>query len=259
MEEQNRETEIRLLDLWTIFKRCWWQMLIVLVVVAVAVYIGLSATHQDAYTAKLSIYVMTTPTDSESPTNSSLGTTAITIAQNLINDCLELSKSPEQILRPVMVSQNLEDLIEIEDLQRMYSVQRAENARVLYLSVTSSSPERSAELVNALGEQTCSYFNTLYDQQLLNVVDHASAPTAPSNPISMMTIALIALVAAVVVYGIYFLKFILDDKINNADDVEKYLGLSMLGVIPNRQDSGRKKSKYGYYYSYTADGEKKRQ
>ena len=58
MEEQNKETEIRLQDIWMIFKRCWWQMLIILVVVSVLVYIGLSVTHEDEYTANVSIYVM---------------------------------------------------------------------------------------------------------------------------------------------------------------------------------------------------------
>ena len=40
----------------------------------------------------------------------------------------------------------------------------------------------------------------------------------------------------------------MNDKINSAEDVEKYLGMSMLGMIPNRNDSVRRKSKYGYYY-----------
>ena len=36
MEEEIKQTEIRLLDLWSIFKKCWWLMLAVLVVVSIA-------------------------------------------------------------------------------------------------------------------------------------------------------------------------------------------------------------------------------
>lgn len=258
MEEQNKETEIRLQDIWMIFKRCWWQMLIILVVVSVLVYIGLSVTHQDEYTANVSIYVMNTPNKGEN-NNNDFSTTQISMAMYLIKDCLALGKSHDQILQPVMVSQNLEGLIEIEDLEKMYSIKKAEDAHVLYLSVTSSSATRSAEIVNELANQTCKYFNRIYNQELLSVVDYAQVPDKPSNPVSMITILLIGFVAAVVLYAVHFVSFIMDDKINSAEDVEKYLGLSMLGVIPNRQESGRKKSKYGYYYSYTADGEKKRQ
>ncbi|MBQ8213010.1 MAG: hypothetical protein IJZ80_03290 [Clostridia bacterium] len=258
MEEQTKETEIRLQDLWTIFKRCWWLMLIVLVAVSVLAYTFLSLTHEDEYTANVSIYVMNTPDKSDGNTNNSFSTTHISMAMYLIKDCLELGKSYDQILQPVMASQNLEGVIAIEDLEKMYTIKKADDAHVLYLSVTSSSAERSRDIVNAFADQTCTYFNKVYDQELLSVVDYAQVPERPSNPISMMMILLIGFVCAVVVFGVYFIKFIMDDKINNADDVEKYLGLSMLGVIPNKHESGRKKSKNGYYYSYSADGGRKR-
>ena len=258
MEEQTKETEIRLLDLWTILKRCWWLMLIVLVVVSVLAYTFLSLTHEDEYTANVSIYVMNTPDKSNGNTNSDFSTTHISMAMYLIKDCLELGKSHDQILYPVMVSQNLEDVVDIEDLEKMYKIQKADDAHVLYLSVTSASAERSCDIVNAFADQTCTYFNKVYNQELLSVVDYAKVPEKPSNPISTMMILLIGLVCAFVVYGIYFIKFIMDDKINNSDDVEKYLGLSILGVIPNKHESGRKKSKNGYYYSYSSDGSKKR-
>ncbi len=255
-EQQSKETEIRLQDLWALLKHCWWQLVIVLVVVSMLLYIGLSVVHQDEYTATVSIYVMNTPNKGDS--GSDFGTAQISMAMYLIKDCLELGKSHDQILRPVMISQNLEGLIEIEDLERMYSISKATDAHVLYLSVTSASAQRSADIVNALATQTCEYFNAVYEQRLLSVVDYAVVPTQPSNPVSILTVLLVAFVCAVLVYGIHFMRFILDDKINTPEDVEKYLNLSTLGVIPNKNDVGRKKSKYGYYYSYTADGEKKR-
>ncbi len=258
MEEQTKEIEIRLQDLWLIFKRCWWLMLIVLVAVSILAYTALSLTHEDRYTANVSIYVMNTPDKSDGNYNGNFSTTHISMAMYLIKDCLELGKSHDQILQPVMVSQNLEGVVDLEELEKMYTIKKAEDAHVLYLSVTSASAERSRDIVNAFADQTCSYFNKVYDQELLSVVDYAQAPDKPSNPISMMMILLIGFVCAFVVYGIYFVMFIMDDKINNSDDVEKYLGLSMLGVIPNKYDSGRKKSKNGYYYNYSADGGRKR-
>lgn len=255
MEEQNKETEIRLQDLWSILKHCWWQMLIILIALAVFVYIGLTLTHEDEYTATLSLYVMATPNEENQGTP--LGSTQISVATNLINDCEILIKSRDQVLRPVAM-EIFQDEAWIDKLDGMLSVSRADSARVLYLKVTTSSAERSAEIVNALGDQACTYFNGMYDQRLMNVVDQAEVPQNPSNPISPMTVLLIAFVGAVAVYGIHFLKFILDDKINNAEDVERYLGLSMLGVIPNKHDSSRRKSKYGYYAAYRADSNSER-
>ena len=252
MEEQSKETEIRLQDMWTILKRCWWQMLIVAVLLAVVLYIGLTFTHEDQYTATSSIFVMATPTDGDQ-----LDTQQISIAANLINDCQELIKSHDQILKPTIDS--LQSSLTADELKGMFTVRRAETARVLYLSVTSSDAKESAKIVNELTENVCEYFNQLFDKELLSIVDTARTPKAPSNPISMLTILLVAFLGAFVVYGAQFLRFVLDDKINSAEDVEKYLGLSMLGVIPNKHDSNRKKSKYGYYYSHNLDGETKKQ
>ena len=251
MEEQHKEIEIRLQDLWLIFKHCWWQMLIVMVLVAALVFAGLTAVHEDEFTATTSIYVLRNSSNSvEEIQNPNLSTSDISIANSLIQDCNVLLRSHDHVLYPVLISENLQDVIDVKTLDSMLAISNKENTRVLYLSVTSSSAERSADIANALAEQACEYFNDLYDQEILNVVDRAIDPTIPSNPISMLMVLLIAFAMALVVYMIYFVLFIMDDKINGADDVERYLGLSMLGVIPNRQESGRKKSKYGYYYSH---------
>ncbi len=253
MEEQ-KETEIRLQDLWLILKSCWWQCLIVLVVLAVVIYMGLSLVHENEYTAQVSLYVLTTPGGED---NDKLSTSAISIANALIDDCEILIKSTDQVLQPAIDNGNFQ--FEVKDLRKMLKITTEEDARVIYLSVTTSDPQSSANIANEVCDQACNYFNGMYAQKLLSVVDHAKTPTTPSNPISLTTVFLISAVGAILVYGIYFLKFILDDKINNAEDVEKYLGLSMLGVIPNKYESGRKKSKNGYYYSYTANGTKTRE
>ena len=51
-------------------------------------------------------------------------------------------------------------------------------------------------------------------------------------------------------FGIYVVVYILDDKIKTADDVEKYLGLTVLGLIPNSNAElypRSRKYKYGKY------------
>ena len=45
---------------------------------------------------------------------------------------------------------------------------------------------------------------------------------------------------------IYLVMFLMDDKINDPEDVEKYLKLSILGQIPNKSDAGRRKKYYAY-------------
>ena len=62
-----------------------------------------------------------------------------------------------------------------------------------------------------------------------------------ANPISLTKILLIALAVCLVLYLVFFFLYVLDDKINTAEDIEKYLGLNMLGQIPYRHDHKGKK------------------
>ncbi|MBQ2734288.1 MAG: hypothetical protein IJF33_00495 [Clostridia bacterium] len=258
MEEQHKEFEIRLQDLWWIFKRCWWQMLIVFVLVAAVVFSALTLTHEDEFTATASIYVLRNTNETlPNGSQTNFSSIDISLANLIIKDCDVLLRSRDKVLYPVLVAQNMDDVITVERMNRMISINNQEDTRVIYLSVTSSSPEKSADIANALVDQACDYVNNeLYNQKILNRVDQATTPKNPSNPISLMTVALLAFVAAFAVYAIYFVLFLLDDKINNAEDVEKYLGLSMLGVIPNRNDVNRKKQKYGYYYGMNPNDDK---
>lgn len=49
-------------------------------------------------------------------------------------------------------------------------------------------------------------------------------------------------------YSVFLVAFLLDDCIRTDEDVERYLGLSILGDIPDANDV--KRHQYGYYASY---------
>ena len=119
--------------------------------------------------------------------------------------------------------------------------------RILLLTVTSYDQQSSADLANSVAEHFCDYMNnTIYKgRQLLHITETAKVPTVESNGISALKIGLLAFVCAIAVYAVFFIKFLLDDKISTGEDVERYLGVSVLGMIPNR---GVKQKKYRSYY-----------
>ena len=51
----------------------------------------------------------------------------------------------------------------------------------------------------------------------------------------------------------YFIAYLVDDKVKTEEDVQKYLNLTVLGVIPNAGEvSGKKYKKYRRYRSYSS-------
>ena len=129
----------------------------------------------------------------------------------------------------------------------MINITNKDGSRLIELSVTAKDKQDAVDLVNSLAQNSVQYFNwdLLQEEysQYVNKVD----PSQPdsyvelANPISLTKILLISLAVCLVLYLVFFLLYVLDDKINTAEDIEKYLGLNMLGQIPYRHDHKGKK------------------
>jgi len=66
----------------------------------------------------------------------------------------------------------------------------------------------------------------------ISVVDQASEPIKPSSPILLLNLALALLLGCAIAGGVVFVREQLDDAIRAPEDVERKLGLPMLGLIP---------------------------
>lgn len=70
------------------------------------------------------------------------------------------------------------------------------------------------------------------DIEAVNVVDAANLPMKKAGPSITKWTMIGGCLGAFVVIAIVLLFFFLDDTIKSSDDVEKYLGLSTLALIP---------------------------
>ena len=248
-QEKNGTFEISLRDLWQILVRCWWIMLAVAVVLSAATYIFLRVTHKNAYTAKAGIWVMREKTQSITQTSD------VSIANNIINDVVRVTETTDVLDAVRAATQSERSNAQIRSMLRVSAAKEDENSHVVDLQITASTPEEAYVLVQAIMVETCNKINNdLFDgETYTKPFDKVTMPTAPSNPISGTRVLLVGLVGAVLVYGAFFVLHILDDKVNNAEDVDRRLGISLLGEIPNAHDIYRRKSAYGkYYYAYSA-------
>jgi capsular polysaccharide biosynthesis protein len=66
----------------------------------------------------------------------------------------------------------------------------------------------------------------------IQIIDTAELPEAPVKPNKLMNIAIATLLGFMLSTGVVFLVEYMDDTIKTPDDVQKYLGLSVVGTIP---------------------------
>ena len=99
---------------------------------------------------------------------------------------------------------------------------------------------------NCICEVASSHIQNVMDIEAVNVVEPANMPTIKAGP-SVTKWTLLGGIAGVLIICIsIFAQYAMDDTIKSSEDVEKYLGLSTLALIPVVSDGekpGQKKNR----------------
>ncbi|MDO4483114.1 MAG: hypothetical protein Q4C54_01385 [Clostridia bacterium] len=81
--------------------------------------------------------------------------------------------------------------------------------------------------------------NTATDKP--SIMSRALVPSSPIGPSKVRNAALGAIVGMLLMCGILTVRFLMDDKIKNADDIMRYTGLINLASIPVVDEKGEKR------------------
>ncbi len=131
-------------------------------------------------------------------------------------------------------------------LTRRVAVQALTDTRIIAITVTDENPMMAQLLADEIRKEAAEHIKNVMDIQAVNVVETANLPEAPASPSVMKWTAMGALVGMFVCAMILIIRFLVDDTVKTADDVEKYLGLSTLALIPiieHESDKGKKEKK----------------
>lgn len=220
-----------------------WDLLRVLakklpVIVAVGILTALIAfgigefAMAPIYSSTTKIYVL------NKQENSSITYSDLQMGMQLTKDYAELIQS-----RPVLeeVIENMGLPMGYEKLREMVSVSTLEDTRILSITVSDTDPARAMNIANAVRDAASVHITNVMDIEAVNVAETAYMPTSKSEPNVARMTTFGGCLGILLVAGIVVIRFIMDDTIKNAEDVEKYLGLSTLALIPNNE--GEKKGK----------------
>ena len=121
-------------------------------------------------------------------------------------------------------------------LRSMISVVNPTDTRILEVTVTNPDPEMAKTIVNELADVSADYIGEQMEVVPPKVIEEGVVPSAPTSPDVTRNTALGALAGLVISAGIIVLRTIMNDTIRSEDDIEKYLGIPTLAVIPDRKD-----------------------
>lgn len=116
-------------------------------------------------------------------------------------------------------------------LKNSIRIENPNNSRILEIYVTTANPKKSQQIANKVCEVSKEKIVELMGIDQVNIISPAYLPSEPSNPLKTnMLWGLLAGIAASAIFIVFM--YYKNDKINNEDDVQKYLGICTLGVIP---------------------------
>ena len=230
MELQNEAqgTEIDIKELIFLLLRKLWIIVLSGIVLAMAAFMISKYVTVKIYQSTTKVYVMNKKDDTSAVTYTDLQT-----GTQLTNDYKTLVTS-----RPV-----IEDVIESLNLNMAYgglagriSVSNPINTRILSITVSYPEPEMAQKIADAVRDASSKHISNVMKIEQVSIVEEANLPKRPSSPNVRMKTLIGGFIGMMLAAGIIILISILDDTIKSPDDIERYLGLSVLATIPLQKD-----------------------
>jgi len=246
---------ISLKDLWNVLRGCFWFVLAAGIVFTVGMYAYAKVTYSPLYSSKGTMYLINTDAevDKDNPQSQNQWTYEYTLANVVISDTVYILKS-----RTVL--DNVGKEIGINNgynaLSGSITIFHPEDTRVLEITAVASTPENAKKIVDSLCKYGPEEANNVLQYDRIRVYEEGTYSNWAINQISFSNYIKFGIIGGALVYLIFLAMFLFDNYIHTEEDIERYLGVSIIGDIPDA-DAPKKKNKYtNYKKSYKHSSEK---
>lgn len=166
------------------------------------------------------------------------------VTSDQINSATKLVATYSIIIKSdTVLQQVIENLglgMTYSELNSRVSVQAVDDTQVMKITVNSTSPEWAQTVCDEILAVSPDIIKEAVEAGSVKVISKASLNPNPISPNIKKNTALGAMVGLVLALGIIVLQVLLDNKINTEEDVTKYLDMTVLGVIPQYDQGGKK-------------------
>ena len=220
------EETIDLREYFAIIKKRFWIIALITVVAMVVSGVVSFFVLSPVYEAKSTLIVNT----EKSQETQMITGDQFTVTQKLAVTYGEIIKS-RTVLEDVISNLKLDS--EYEDLVEKITVSPVQDTQIISISVQDTNPKKARDIANEIPKVFEKEVKRITKANDIQVIDKAILPQGAIKPNKMMNVAIAAVLGMMIGLFIVFLLEYLDNKIKTPQDIEKHLGLSVIGVIPN--------------------------
>lgn len=178
------------------------------------------------------------------------------LGTQLTKDYTELIKTRD-VLERVIINCGLQE--SYEKFADRVKVSAISDTRIVSITVRDADPAMAQQIAGEICKEAAEHIKNVTDIEAVNVAEEANLPLKPADPSIPKWTVIGALLGMLLAGGIVVLRFLLDDTVKTSEDVERYLGLSTLAMIPvideEKSQNGKKNKKKHRSPEVNAQGE----
>lgn len=232
LDRKNDEMEIDLMEIFLVLLGKLPLMIVVGIFTGMVAFMYTQFAVTPSYESTTKIYILSRQ-NSDNVTYSDLQ-----MGTQLTQDYAELIQS-RFVLEEVIEQLGLN--MDYSSLKGKVSVNTPTDTRIISITVSDASPVNAMRIANAIREASSVHIQNVMDIEAVNVAETANLPTAKAGPNVRKNTMLGGMLGVMIVAAIAIIAYLTNDTIKTAEDVERYLGLSTLAIIPLNE--GEKKSR----------------
>lgn len=227
MEKQtNDEIEIDLIEVFHVLRAKLWIIVLAGFITASAAYLVSSLFMTPIYTSKSQLYIV-------SKSNTLMSLADLQLGSQLTQDYLVLVKS-----RPV-VTQVIDNLgldMTYEEMADIVTVSNPSNTRILELEVDYPDAAMAKVIVDEVARVSSIQIAQIMDAEAPSIVEEGFVQPTPTSPNKLKNTMIGGFAGLFLSIAILVVLYILNDRIKDEADVERHLGITILGLIPIETD-----------------------
>lgn len=245
---------ISLKDLWNVFRGCYMFVIGAAILFTVVMYGYAKANYSPMYSSNGTLYLVDYSRysgDESDITNNNQWIGEYTLANVIVSDTMYVLQS-RTVLNAVGNDIGIKN--GYSALKGAITIENPEDTRVLEITAVADNPEKAKAIVDSLCKHGPAEAKNVLLYDSIRPYEEGTLNTWPINQVTLFGYLKFGIIAGALVYLVFLAMFLFDNYIHTEEDIERYLGVSIIGDIPDA-DAPKKKSKYSNY-RYKKRGEK---
>ena len=230
-ENDKIEIEISVKELFAIFIKNLWIIVICAILCGTAVYIYNDRYIEPIYRSEVIFFIDPAGTNIDSELSDSarlqLDAQSLSYAKQIQNTYLEILRRPSFVAK----LSNEYSLIYGKEMEGEVTAFGIIDTQLFKIQVTSSSKRAAYDIARQIETTAPEAIIEMAPNAALSIADKATEPGTPINNNTIRNTAIGAFLGALLIYGISFLVFIFDRRVKSEEDLKNRYDIPILGGI----------------------------